>query len=410
MMVIISAFYIELGMQRKYIHKNEQDDPSNIDPLDYVERKIKFQKQPSDGTEITPDASQNPQNRTTNVSASNQADRSQDDDSKLEAIKKIRFNDNLKFLRGDSAFSAEPKEVDMLGKEFESDKIGQEVNGLLYQFEKQKMSLIQRQIQEEKTLVKDLNQKIEQNIAKFVNLESRLKGRQEELEFEVKLKTKKLVESERLAAIGELSSRLAHDLKNPLSVLKMFVDLLRYQQKNGADEKFVHKLEAANAAIFRMTHQIDNVLDFVRDLPLSTEQATVHELINMALPKLPLTDQIVLDIQQQDASLPCDKKKMYVVFVNIMLNSIQAINGQGTISIRFFKNGDHLVIEFADSGPGIPSDILPRIFDPLFTTKQQGTGLGLATCKGIVEQHGGKVYAKNNPTTFSVVLPISNKG
>lgn len=410
MMVIISAFYIELGMQRKYIHKNEQDDPSNLDPLDYVERKIKFQKQPSDGTEITPDASQNPQNRTTNVSASNQADRSQDDDSKLEAIKKIRFNDNLKFLRGDSAFSAEPKEVDMLGKEFESDKIGQEVNGLLYQFEKQKMSLIQRQIQEEKTLVKDLNQKIEQNIAKFVNLESRLKGRQEELEFEVKLKTKKLVESERLAAIGELSSRLAHDLKNPLSVLKMFVDLLRYQQKNGADEKFVHKLEAANAAIFRMTHQIDNVLDFVRDLPLSTEQATVHELINMALPKLPLTDQIVLDIQQQDASLPCDKKKMYVVFVNIMLNSIQAINGQGTISIRFFKNGDHLVIEFADSGPGIPSDILPRIFDPLFTTKQQGTGLGLATCKGIVEQHGGKVYAKNNPTTFSVVLPISNKG
>lgn len=410
MMVIISAFYIELGVQRKYIHKNEQDDPSNIDPLDYVERKIKFQKQPSDGTEMTPDASQNPQNITTNVSASNQADRSQDDDSKLEAIKKIRFNDNLKFLRGDSAFSAEPKEVDMLGKEFESDKIGQEVNGLLYQFEKQKMSLIQRQIQEEKTLVKDLNQKIEQNIAKFVNLESRLKGRQEELEFEVKLKTKKLVESERLAAIGELSSRLAHDLKNPLSVLKMFVDLLRYQQKNGADEKFVHKLEAANAAIFRMTHQIDNVLDFVRDLPLSTEQATVHELINMALPKLPLTDQIVLDIQQQDVSLPCDKKKMYVVFVNIMLNSIQAINGQGTISIRFFKNGNHLVIEFADSGPGIPSDILPRIFDPLFTTKQQGTGLGLATCKGIVEQHGGKVYAKNNPTTFSVVLPISNKG
>lgn len=410
MMVIISVFYIELEVQRKYIHKNEQDDTSNLDPLDYVERKIKFQKQPSDGTEITPDASQNPQNRTTNVSASNPADRSQDDDSKLEAIKKIRFNDNLKFLRGDSAFSAEPKEVDMLGKEFESDKIGQEVNGLLYQFEKQKMSLIQRQIQEEKTLVKDLNQKIEQNIAKFVNLESRLKGRQEELEFEVKLKTKKLVESERLAAIGELSSRLAHDLKNPLSVLKMFVDLLRYQQKNGTDEKFVHKLEAANAAIFRMTHQIDNVLDFVRDLPLSTEQASVHELINMALPKLPLTDQIVLDIQQQDASFPCDKKKMYVVFVNIMLNSIQAINGQGKISIRFFKNGNQLVIEFADSGPGIPSDILPRIFDPLFTTKQQGTGLGLATCKGIVEQHGGKVYAKNNPTTFSVVLPISNKG
>lgn len=394
-------------MQRKYIHKNEQDDTATIDPLGHVDRRIKFQKIPSDGSEENPIAGQAQQSV---APTPTQSTTQYSDDSRIEQMKKARFNENLKFLQGESSFVAEPKEIDILGKEFESDKIGQEVSGLLYQFEKQKMSLIQRQIQEEKSLVQELNQRIEQNIAKFVNLESRLKGKQEELEFEVKLKTKQLVESERLAAIGELSSRLAHDLKNPLSVLKMFVELLNYHQKENTDDAFVRKIAAANAAIFRMTHQIDNVLDYVRDIPLNKQQTTIHEIIKMSLPRLPLTENIVLDLQPQDISLNCDKNKMCVVFVNLMLNSIQAISGKGKISVRFFKNGDNLVIEFTDSGPGVPTNALPKIFDPLFTTKQEGTGLGLATCRNVIKQHGGQIFVKNNPTTFSLVLPLSSKG
>lgn len=392
-------------MQRKYIHKNEQDDKTSVDPLGYVERRIKFQRQPSDGIieeEI-------PQQQT--LTAAPKAPEPEEDDvsSKAENIKQVRFANNLKFLQGDSAFPEEKKEFESLGKEFESDKIGQEVSGLLYQFEKQKIAMVQRQIQEEKSLVQELNQKIESNITKFINLESRLKHKQEELEFEVRLKTQKLIESERLAAIGELSSRLAHDLKNPLSVLKIFTDLLRHKTQGESDPAFVRKMDAANAAIFRMTHQIDNVLDFVREAPIERVDTTIHDIIKLAMSRVPLASKINVTVQQQDLPINCDKNKMSVVFTNLLLNAVQAMNGQGSINVAFYKNDSQTVIEFEDSGPGITPEILPKIFDPLFTTKQQGTGLGLATCKNLVGQHGGRILVKNNPTTFSIVLPATNK-
>jgi len=392
-------------VQRKYIHKNEQDDKTSVDPLGYVERRIKFQRQPSDGIieeEI-------PQQQT--LTAAPKAPEPEEDDvsSKAENIKQVRFANNLKFLQGDSAFPEEKKEFESLGKEFESDKIGQEVSGLLYQFEKQKIAMVQRQIQEEKSLVQELNQKIESNITKFINLESRLKHKQEELEFEVRLKTQKLIESERLAAIGELSSRLAHDLKNPLSVLKIFTDLLRHKTQGESDPAFVRKMDAANAAIFRMTHQIDNVLDFVREAPIERVDTTIHDIIKLAMSRVPLASKINVTVQQQDLPINCDKNKMSVVFTNLLLNAVQAMNGQGSINVAFYKNDSQTVIEFEDSGPGITPEILPKIFDPLFTTKQQGTGLGLATCKNLVGQHGGRILVKNNPTTFSIVLPATNK-
>lgn len=392
-------------MQRKYIHKNEQDDKTSVDPLGYVERRIKFQRQPSD---MLSEEEETNQTQPSQVPTNNEETEPEEDSSKAEAIKKIRFTDNLKFLQGDSSFSQNQKEFEVLGKEFESDRIGQEVSGLLYNFEKQKIAMVQRQIQEEKNLVQELNQKIESNIAKFVSMEARLKQKQEELEFEVRLKTQKLIEAERLAAIGELSSRLAHDLKNPLSILKIFTDLLRHKTQGETDPGFNRKLDAANAAIFRMTHQIDNVLDYVRGAPIEKEDTTVHEILKMAMSRVPLTN-IEVTVQQQNLPIHCDKNKMSVVFTNLLLNAVQAINGAGRINIVFYKSGNHMVIEFEDSGPGIPAEILPKVFDPLFTTKQQGTGLGLATCKNLVGQHGGKILVKNNPTTFSVVLPATNK-
>ena len=104
--------------------------------------------------------------------------------------------------------------------------------------------------------------------------------------------------------------------------------------------------------------------------------------------------------------LNCDAIKLEIVFGNILLNSIQAIaDTQGQVYVRFAKKSDSVIMEVTDSGPGIPQEHIDRIFDPLFTTKQKGTGLGLTSCKNIVEQHGGKISAKNNPTTITVVLP-----
>ena len=270
------------------------------------------------------------------------------------------------------------------------------------------MVMAQRQIQEERALVQDLNQKVEQNISKFISLEARLKEKQGQLEDEVRIKSRALIESERLAAIGNLSSRLAHDLKNPLSALKVITELLKMATKDQTNPAFLSRLDAANAAIFRMTHQIDNVLDFVKEGDLDVTPTSIYEILKLASNKIPEKSNVALDVQQNDISLNCDKQKMAVVFSNIILNSIQAMESTGKITIRFYQTPKDTIIDFEDSGPGIPQNIINKIFDPLFTTKQRVTGLGLATCRSIIQQHCGTITVSNNPTKFTVTIPRMN--
>ncbi|MEM3099982.1 MAG: ATP-binding protein [Candidatus Nitrosotenuis sp.] len=389
-------------MDRKYIHKNTQLNETD-DPLSATQRKIKFQRRPADGSSET--SEQKLPENTPKPAGFEPATRCDIDDHKVAELRTIQLKNKLKFIQGEEEFSAPQREIDILGNEFEADKIGQEVSGLLFQYEKQKMIMAQRQIQEERALVQELNQKVEQNISKFISLEARLKEKQAQLEDEVRIKSKALIESEKLAAIGNLSSRLAHDLKNPLSALKVITELLKVATKDQSDPTFQSKLEAANAAIFRMTHQIDNVLDFVKEADMQIEPTSIYEILRLAMNKIPEKSDVILDIQQNDMTLKCDKQKMAVVFSNIMLNSIQAMNNGGKITIRFYQTPKDTIIDFEDTGPGIPQNIIHKIFDPLFTTKQQGTGLGLATCKNIIQHHGGNITVSNNPTKFTVTIP-----
>lgn len=392
-------------MQRKYLHKDESENEPDIDPMAEYKRRINLKRQPSENVSEESSFLQNTV-RSVIADVGQQATQQTErgiDQSRIANIKKSRFTDNLKFLQGNSTL--ETPEFELLGSEFESGKISKEVSDLLFHYEKQKMSMIQRQILEEKTLVQDLNQKIEQNITKFINLEARLREKQEQLEDEIKIKTRRLVETERLAAISELSSRLAHDLKNPLSVIKVTLDLVKWASQNTNDPNFLHRVDAVNTAIFRMTHQIDNVMNFLGDVAIEKQETAIQEILKLTLNKLPKRDGLTLNIPAQDLSLICDKQKMVIVFTNILLNSMQAVGESGTVSVRFQKIGSNVVIEFEDSGNGIAETILPRIFDPLFTTKQEGTGLGLATCKNIIKQHGGTITVKNSPTTFTVTLP-----
>ena len=92
-------------------------------------------------------------------------------------------------------------------------------------------------------------------------------------------------------------------------------------------------------------------------------------------------------------------------FSNLITNSIQAVNDDGDITIQVSTIDDDIIIEIVDTGPGMTESLISKIFDPLFTTKSHGTGLGLSICKTIVEQHGGKILVKSNPTTFTVTIP-----
>ena len=120
---------------------------------------------------------------------------------------------------------------------------------------------------------------------------------------------------------------------------------------------------------------------------------------------IPETTSITLP--EYDMEIKCDSRKVQAVFSNLIVNSIQAFDNSGQITVNIDPSPEKISIIFEDSGPGIPDDVLPKIFDHLFTTKQEGTGLGLGICKSIVEQHGGTINVKNNPTAFIIELPRS---
>jgi signal transduction histidine kinase len=266
--------------------------------------------------------------------------------------------------------------------------------------------VLESQLVEEKKNADEFRKMLEQNLKKFNRIEKNLKTDKAKLESEIKEKTDKLVQAERLSAIGDLGSRLAHDLKNPLSVIKGTVQLIKRTDKN-LDELTRKRVELIESAIFRMTHQIDGVLEFVRSTPLKKKPASLNEIIVSALHSMMIPANIAINFPKEDIVFLCDSHKMQIVFANLILNSIQAIgNGKGVINIRAKKQEDTITIRIEDSGPGIASEIADKIFDPLFTTKQEGTGLGLACCKSIVEQHNGKISMSGDPTVFWVVLPL----
>jgi signal transduction histidine kinase len=216
----------------------------------------------------------------------------------------------------------------------------------------------------------------------------------------------KMQKLDRLAVIGETAARLGHDLRNPLSLIKMNIDIIRLKSKNGTQDQISkEKYEIINKAISRMSHQIDDVLDFVRTRPLSLDDNSLLEIIHEVAGKIIKPENVRINLPQNDAKIICDAKRLEVVFINLITNAIQAVGDKGEITIKIDSDMDKAYISIEDSGPGMTSDVMPRIFDPLFTTKQTGTGLGLPSCKNIVEQHGGTISVKNNPTTFTVAIP-----
>ncbi len=213
-----------------------------------------------------------------------------------------------------------------------------------------------------------------------------------------------LINSERLSAIGELSARIAHDLKNPLNNLNLAIDMFQSKYKEKFDESDLEKLEIMKTSIERMNRQINGVLDFVRRSPLSLSKQSLRKLLESSLQLIEIPPNVKFQMPQNDCIINCDLR-LESVFVNLFNNSLQSMGESGEIKVEIVEDEKNVLLRFIDSGKPIDDDILPKIFDPLFTTKQHGTGLGLVTCKNIVEQHGGKITAKNNPTTFTILLP-----
>ena len=210
--------------------------------------------------------------------------------------------------------------------------------------------------------------------------------------------------TEKITTIGHLASRLAHDIRNPLTVIQMTTDILN----NNPDisEKFKKYSDSITESIQRISHQVNNVLDYVQQKPLKPTKIAISTIVDSTLGSIKSPENVTIEKNTTDDEIICDYHMIEIVFINIIMNAIHAISpDSGKIKIETKPQHDSVKIEISNTGEPIPKEALEKIFEPLFTTKQEGTGLGLASCKSIIDQHHGTISVKNHPTTFTIVLP-----
>ncbi|MDG7050590.1 MAG: HAMP domain-containing histidine kinase [Nitrososphaerota archaeon] len=210
---------------------------------------------------------------------------------------------------------------------------------------------------------------------------------------------------DKLVHIGELTSRITHDMRNPLTVIINYATMVRKNAKNKLDKKSLDQLELIEDEARKMYHQIEDVLNYVKLPPLKLQTHSLHDVLKKVIERVHIGDDVEINLPKTNPLITCDIDKMEIVFVNLITNAIEAMNKSGTISINASENKDTITIEIEDSGPGINQENIEKIFEPLFTTKTTGTGLGLASCKNIIDRHQGTISVKNNPTIFTIKLP-----
>jgi PAS domain S-box-containing protein len=225
-----------------------------------------------------------------------------------------------------------------------------------------------------------------------------------------------VIQSERLAAMGQMIAGVAHELNNPLTAILGVTELLRDQS---ADETATRQLDLAHRQARRAAHIVQSLLVFSR--PATPRNSLLH-LPDLLQRTLQLhehslrSNRIHVDIVARP-DLPTvlgDPNQLTQVFLNLIVNAEQAIHeirDQGTLRIRLGVVGERVLITFQDDGAGIRRELLPRIFDPFFTTKRpgRGTGLGLSICMAIIREHNGDISAQPVPdggSVFTVSLPV----
>jgi len=230
--------------------------------------------------------------------------------------------------------------------------------------------------------------------------------------------------SDRLAVVGTLGAGLAHEIKNPLSGIRGAAQLL--QAEFAREESVVENTAIMIREVDRVNELMEQLLDLARPTKLRLEPLNVHELINhiLQLESATVDANNILIRREYDPSLPPilgDRPRLTQAFLNLIKNAFQAMAGKGCLTLatrvetdfsmrtRSRRNARLARIDIADDGPGIEPGDLPHIFSPFFTTKQSGTGLGLAVCHRVITEHGGTIRVESHPgqgTVFKVSLGL----
>jgi PAS domain S-box-containing protein len=224
---------------------------------------------------------------------------------------------------------------------------------------------------------------------------------------------KKLFNSERLAAIGELAGMVGHDLRNPLAAIKNAAYFLKKKGATIPESQTKEMLEIIHNAIDHSDKIINDLLDYSRNMHLELQVCSVKNVLLDALAFARVPENVkILNTVSEEPTFRIDKTKIERVFINLVKNAIDAMPNGGIITLNCKQVDNSIEITFADTGSGIPEEILPKLFSPLLTTKAQGMGFGLAICKRIIDAHGGLIAVeteKGKGTVFKITLPIEAK-
>ena len=221
-----------------------------------------------------------------------------------------------------------------------------------------------------------------------------------------------LREQAALAKLGEMAAVIAHEVKNPLAGVRGAIQVIGGRLPAGSRDAAIVKEIVAR--VDALNHMVNDLLLFARPPqpnPLPIDVAPLVTITTALLNSDPALRDVAVELEGSSPPIMADAELLKIVFLNLLVNSAQAMQGRGTIRVSLTTQNGICRIAFGDEGPGIPAEIRDRIFAPFFTTKSRGTGLGLPTVKRLVEAHQGTIHVVCPPaggTIVRVELPLAD--
>jgi len=222
-------------------------------------------------------------------------------------------------------------------------------------------------------------------------------------------KALRLRKAERLAAIGQLAAMVGHDLRNPLTGITGATYYLKTKLEAKMDARAKEMVETIEGAIAHSDKIISDLLKYAEETKLDISETEPRSILNEVFSDVKVPSNVrVLDMTQETPRVKCDQEKMKTAFAKLVENAFDAMPHGGTLTVESAKVKEGFTVSFSDTGVGIPSEVMTKLWSPFFTTKARGMGLGLTICKRMVEAHGGTISAESSVgkgSTFTITIP-----
>jgi len=221
------------------------------------------------------------------------------------------------------------------------------------------------------------------------------------------------IESEKLISLGQAAAGIAHEINNPLNALLNIAHILSREKCLGEDEDKKWLIPDLNNEIYRLRQLTADFMQFARPRPLAKDRTDLNQILREVIRLFKLDRETASGITyvqklQKAAWGPADPNQLKQVIINIVRNAVQALEGKGRVTISSFQTAQQVGFTIKDNGPGIPENVLKRIFEPFYSTKSRGSGLGMAICKQIVDQHRGTIRIESkvgSGTSVKITIP-----